>query len=102
MIAAIKRCERAFDVMVKTEEGIMVVKKTLLQLAQVSSQEGGHQTTFSGFLKVNSGIPGRCKCYYYYYYYYYYYIYNTPILGVVMTIHVESTSLRLFSILQLL
>ena len=63
MIAAIERSERAFDVMVKTEEGIMVVKKTLLYLAQVSSQEGGRQTTFSEYLKVNSGIPGRCKCY---------------------------------------
>ena len=61
MLAAIERCESTFDVMVKTEEGIVAVKKTLLYLAQVSPQEGGHQTTFSEYLKVNSGIPDRCK-----------------------------------------
>ena len=45
MVAAMKGCESTFDVMVKTEEGIRVVKKALLQLAQGKSQQPiKHQT----------------------------------------------------------
>ena len=56
MIAATEKCERAFEEMVQTEEGIRVVKQTLLDLAQVSLEQNGHRTTFSKYLKVNSGI----------------------------------------------
>ena len=56
MTAATEKCERAFDVMVQTEEGIRVVKQTLLDLAQVSLEQNGNWTTFSKYLKVNSGI----------------------------------------------
>lgn len=44
MLAAMKRCESTFEVMVKTEEGIRVVKEALLQLAQGQSQPIKHQT----------------------------------------------------------
>ena len=44
MLAAVKGCESTFDVMVKTEEGIRVVKKALFQLAQGQSQPIKHQT----------------------------------------------------------
>ena len=44
MLAAMKGCESTFDVMVKTEEGVRVVKKALLQLSQGQCQPSKHQT----------------------------------------------------------
>lgn len=52
MVAAIERCEKAFDLMVKAKDGIRVVEKALLHLAQASPQQCGNQTTFNKHLKV--------------------------------------------------
>ena len=53
MLAAIEGCKSTFDEMVKTNEGIKVVKKTLLHLAQDQPQQAGYQTTVSVRLKVS-------------------------------------------------
>lgn len=42
MLAAVKGCESTFDVMVQTEEGIGIVKQTLLDLAQGKHQNSEH------------------------------------------------------------
>ena len=43
MLAAMNRCESTFNVMVQTEEGIRVVKQTLLDLARGQPQLRKHQ-----------------------------------------------------------
>lgn len=45
MLAAIQKRERTFDVMVKTEAGIRLVKQTLLNPAQDKPQRAGRQST---------------------------------------------------------
>ena len=45
MLAAIKKRERTFDAMVKTEVGIRLVKQTLLNPAQGQPQRAGRQST---------------------------------------------------------
>ena len=45
MLAAIKKRERTFDEMVKTEVGIRLVKQTLLNPAQGQPQHAGRQST---------------------------------------------------------
>ena len=44
MLAAVKGCESTFNVMVQTKEGIGIVKKALLDLAQGQPQLSKHQT----------------------------------------------------------
>ena len=54
MLAAINGCESTFTAMVQTEEGVKVVKNTLLHLAQGQHQLAGHETTVSEHLKVST------------------------------------------------
>ena len=56
MLAAINGRESTFNVMIKTEEGIKVVRNTLLQLAQGQHQLAGHKTTVSEHLKVSAHV----------------------------------------------
>lgn len=54
MLAAIKGCEGAFDVMVKSKDGMTVFKGTLFRkLVEDSFQLGGHQTSVSEQLNVS-------------------------------------------------
>ena len=54
MLAAIKGCERTFDVMVKSKDGMTVFKETLFRkLVEDSLQLGGHQTNVSEQLNVS-------------------------------------------------
>ena len=55
MLAAVNRCENTFNAMVQTEEGIKVVRNTLLHLAQ-GHQLPGHESTVSEHLKVSTHI----------------------------------------------
>ena len=54
MLAAINGCESTFNVMVQTEEGIRMVKQTLLDLAQGQPEHASHKTT--EHLKVSTEV----------------------------------------------
>ena len=54
MVAATKGCERTFDVIVKSKDGMKVFKETLFRvLVEDSLQLGGHYITVSKQLKVS-------------------------------------------------
>ena len=56
MLAAMNRCESTFNAMMKTEEGIGVVKQTLFDLAQGQPEHASHKTTGSEHLKVSTEV----------------------------------------------
>ena len=56
ILAAINGCENTFNEMVQKPEGVEVIRKTLLHLAQGQHQLAGHEATVSEHLKVSTHV----------------------------------------------